>query len=76
MRPCCGSRSRATTAATAGRGLHVFRDGEDKPDGVPAWHWDGDEDRPTLQPSIRAIGPSDRTLWHGYLTAGRLEACE
>ncbi len=33
------------------------------------WKWDGNEDRPTLSPSIHWI---DR--WHGYLRAGRLES--
>lgn len=41
----------------------------------PLWWWDGNEDRPTLKPSI-ACGPPEERDWHGYLTAGRLEACE
>ena len=44
------------------------------------WTWDGDEDRPTLTPSIlvETLWGEDRTrvYWHGYMTAGRLEACE
>ncbi len=56
------------------RGLPVYRGGEPKPASV-AWQWDGDPDRPTLTPSIRALD-GDETVWHGYMTAGRLEACE
>ena len=38
------------------------------------WKWDGNEDRPTLWPSIGCGAPENN--WHAYLTAGRLEACE
>lgn len=38
--------------------------------GPGVWTWDGNEERPTLTPSIHAIG-----RWHGYLTAGRLVSC-
>jgi hypothetical protein len=34
------------------------------------WCWDGNEDKPTVTPSI-----SDPDTWHGYLTAGRLVSC-
>ena len=34
------------------------------------WAWDGNEDKPTLTPSILVNGQ-----WHGYLTAGRLVSC-
>ena len=46
--------------------------------GHVAWEWDGDMDKPTLNPSIAAKGaPDGKTMvWHGYLTAGRFEACE
>lgn len=33
------------------------------------WWWDGNEEAPTLDPSIAPPG------WHGYLRAGRLESC-
>lgn len=41
------------------------------------WTWDGDEERPTLSPSLHLqIGGTAevprRTLWHGWLRAGRL----
>jgi len=34
------------------------------------WGWDGNEDTPTLTPSIHAIDH-----WQGFLTAGRLQSC-
>jgi hypothetical protein len=34
------------------------------------WIWDGNEDKPTLTPSIHA--PEQ---WHGHLVAGRLVSC-
>lgn len=34
------------------------------------WGWDGNEDKPTLTPSL--LNPGQ---WHGYLTAGRLVSC-
>lgn len=34
------------------------------------WGWDGNEEKPTLTPSINAPGE-----WHGYLRAGQLESC-
>lgn len=36
----------------------------------PVWKWDGNEDKPTLEPSIHTVG-----RWHGHLRAGRLESC-
>ena len=41
------------------------------------WWWNGDRDKPTLQPSLHIVVPG--TLphrWHGYLVDGVLEACE
>lgn len=40
------------------------------PGGPRIWGWDGNEDKPTLTPSIHA-----REEWHGFLKAGRLESC-
>jgi hypothetical protein len=37
------------------------------------WGWDGDLDRPTLEPSI--LDSAQVPKWHGYLRAGRLESC-
>jgi hypothetical protein len=38
--------------------------------GNRVWGWDGNEDKPTLTPSIHALNQ-----WHGYLRNGRLESC-
>lgn len=40
------------------------------PGGPRVWGWDGNEDKPTLTPSIDWPGH-----WHGHLNAGRLESC-
>ena len=40
------------------------------PGGPKVWGWDGNEERPTIQPSILCTGH-----WHGYLEAGRLRSC-
>jgi len=34
----------------------------------PQWSWDGNEDRPTLSPSVSA------STWHGYIRGGRMES--
>lgn len=34
------------------------------------WQWDGNEERPTLHPSIDCHG-----AWHGWLRDGRFESC-
>lgn len=34
------------------------------------WGWDGNEDKPTLTPSILVPGE-----WHGFLESGRLRSC-
>ena len=39
----------------------------------PHWRWNGDEQRPTLTPSIHVTGPRG-TLWHGRLEDGRFTA--
>lgn len=31
----------------------------------PSWDWDGNRERPTLSPSLHAVGH-----WHGYLRGG------
>lgn len=36
--------------------------------GQPIWLWDGDPDRPTLNPSIRSEGA---LTWHGWLDRGQ-----
>lgn len=39
--------------------------------GPRVWGWDGNEEAPTLAPSIL----DNSTGWHGYLRNGRLESC-
>lgn len=42
--------------------------------GRPFWNWDGNEEQPTLTPSILVHGvPEWNTGWHGFLRAGKLE---
>lgn len=48
-----------------------------------AWEWDGNEDSPTITPSIfrhldiAAHGdtPAHKCEWHGFLTAGIFRSC-
>lgn len=47
--------------------IHVQKGG---PGGERVWGWDGNEDLPTVQPSIHWVDH-----WHGFLTAGRLVSC-
>lgn len=40
----------------------------------PGWTWNGDRERPTIEPSVRVSGGLDGgTLCHLFLRAGRLE---
>lgn len=39
-------------------------------DRSPVWGWDGNEDKPTLTPSVWTHG-----YWHGFIRAGRMESC-
>lgn len=36
----------------------------------PSWEWDGNEEKPTLTPSVHLPG-----RWHGWFRAGRMESC-
>ena len=38
----------------------------------PQWAWDGNQERPTLSPSVLKLTPCG---WHGYLRAGVWERC-
>jgi hypothetical protein len=38
--------------------------------GGHSWQWDGNEDKPTLTPSVNVVDH-----WHGWVKAGRLESC-
>lgn len=54
--------------------LPVQRAGEPAPVGIGEafWTWDGDEDAPTLTPSVFVNPP---TGWHGFITAGVMRGC-
>ena len=67
------------------RYLHIVLPGSIRPDSIrcstasptiiqdnfgPVWGWDGNEDKPTLSPSLHWPGQ-----WHGHLVAGRLVSC-
>lgn len=36
----------------------------------PSWEWDGNEEKPTLTPSVHLPG-----RWHGWFRNGRMESC-
>ena len=42
--------------------------------GGSGWQWDGNEDAPTISPSIDSKA-GDLARWHGFARAGRLEEC-
>jgi hypothetical protein len=60
--------------------LYIILPGEKHPEAIPilrggasgsrVWAWDGNEEKPTINPSIHLVG-----CWHGYLRAGKLESC-
>ena len=37
-----------------------------------AWGWDGNEDAPTLSPSIKCFDGAEKVVWHGHLDRGEL----
>lgn len=39
------------------------------PESSKVWGWDGNKEKPTLQPSLNWIN-----YWHGYMTDGRLQS--
>ncbi len=47
------------------------------PQNENVWGWDGNEDSPTLRPSLDAkdIKTCKASVWHGYLTDGRFVSC-
>lgn len=36
-----------------------------------SWKWDGNQDKPTLEPSVHHVG-----RWHGFIRKGRMESCK
>ena len=47
----------------------IYREGEKEPLGEPGWLWNGDENRPTLHPSLQHPDPGG---WHGFVENGEL----
>ena len=43
-----------------------------KIEGHPTWDWNGNEDKPTLKPSILR---KSECKWHGFLTDGIFKEC-
>jgi hypothetical protein len=44
--------------------------------GGAVWQWDGNEDAPTLEPSVWHMPRSGEPKeWHGWIRAGRMESC-
>ena len=52
--------------------LPVYCNAEEKPLGPEAWYWDGDFEKPTLDPSLNSEDGEGRG-WHGNLREGRWE---
>lgn len=60
--------------------FYVWLPGQESPDciriqrggpgGNRVWGWDGNAERPTIEPSIHAEG-----RWHGFVRAGFLQSC-
>lgn len=53
---------------------------KDNPDPRPNWQWDGNEQCPTLTPSILIYQLDDKgerigEHWHGFLTSGEFRSC-
>lgn len=52
------------------KGSDALRIKKGNPGGERVWGWDGNENSPTLTPSIHAPGQ-----WHGYMRSGKLVSC-
>lgn len=52
--------------------LPVYRPPAEAKPGTPSWSWDGNEEQPTLHPSIRDLGGC---RFHGHLQAGVWTFC-
>lgn len=50
--------------------IPVSRDREATLQNSRLWYWNGNVEKPTLDPSLLAAGE-----WHGYLRGGRLVSC-
>ena len=72
---CGGNRANTThyiylSLPGDGGGWSAIQVQRGAPGGPRIWGWDGNEDVPTLTPSILVPGQ-----WHGYLKNGRLQSC-
>jgi len=66
-------------------GIPIKGPGSDPPADRATWNWDGNEDKPTLTPSIltwrskdvnKPDTPDNREeVWHGFITNGRAVSC-
>ena len=45
-----------------------------RPHASPSWEWDGNEESPTLKPSVHDM-PEGKTHWHGWLRNGEWISC-
>lgn len=49
------------------------------PPAANGWTWDGNEEAPTVRPSVLLYAPDGNggavAHWHGFLTAGEWESC-
>ena len=43
--------------------------------GGPSWNWNGDEENPTLKPSVNVLKNTICPGWHGWLRNGYWERC-
>lgn len=43
---------------------------DSKANGGHSWEWDGNREKPTLNPSVHAVG-----CWHGWVRSGRMVSC-
>lgn len=59
----------ALPANADGSGASYARIPVNAPESAASWDWDGNEDAPTLSPSIWHDKPSG---WHGFIRAGQL----
>ena len=60
------------------RRINVWDQRTGKPAPNDCWLWDGDEDAPTVSPSIKHLDPLPdggwEVLWHGNVRAGQWKA--
>jgi hypothetical protein len=66
----------ANTESIDGKRCDTFEEaivhGPGGPGGPGVWGWSGDEENPTIHPSIHCL---DQSQWHGFLKCGRFASC-